>query len=567
MCKAIEENNKTRKLIPVGVEDFAAIRAKNSYYVDKTHMIYELVNDTDNAVTLFTRPRRFGKTLIMSMLDCFFNVQRKNGNELFDGLDIMKYPDFCRENMNQYPVIFISLKDVNGLTFEDAFAMLKTAIADLCKKITFSNNAGVLDSDDVSKYAKLKAEQGDKSDIKNSLLTIMRMMYTAYGKQVILLIDEYDVPLAQAHYNGYYREMVDVIRGLMSASLKTNPYLKFAVVTGCLRIPKESIFTGVNNFVSYSVMDEEFSQYYGFTQYEVEKFLAYYDLSDKINITKEWYDGYLFGNTKIYCPWDVTNFIKALTKDRNKQPKNYWENTSSNSAIRAFFDMPGCDPSEKFETLLNGGTIHETVTDSLTYDQAYDSESNLWSVLLMTGYLTPTCPDKLSSTDRELRIPNMEVASIFQTAVVEHFKKTLDETKLHELMTALWNGNEARSGEILSDLLWNTISYHDYKEDFYHTFLAGIFVGRGSYAVNTNKERGLGGPDIDLRDRRNRRCIIIEAKHSESENAMEHDCDLAIRQLRDNQYALKLTGYKQVLRYGVAFYHKQALIKLDTKEM
>lgn len=547
----------------MGVEDFAAIRAKDSYYVDKTHMIYELVHNTYNAVTLFTRPRRFGKTLMMSMLDCFFNIERNDGNELFKDLDIIQYSDFCKENMNQYPVIFISLKDVDGLTFTDAFSMLKTSIANLCKILSIADNVGMLDEDDIQKFAKLKAEKANKNDIKNALLTLMRMLYSVYNKKVILLIDEYDVPLAKAHYNGYYREMLDVIRGLMSTSLKTNPYLKFAVVTGCLRIPKESIFTGVNNFASYSVVDTKFSDCFGFTQDEVEKFLAYYDLLDKMDITKEWYDGYLFGKTAMYCPWDVTNYVQALLDDPKAEPKNYWENTSSNSDIKAFFEMPNCDPSEKFETLLNDGTILETVTDALTYEQAYDSESNLWSVLLMTGYVTPVRQNQVSSKQKKLRIPNKEVADIFQTAVVDQFKASVDETKLHELMTSLWHGQEERASEIFSDLLWETISYNDYHEDYYHAFLAGIFVGRGGYAVDSNKERGLGRPDIDLRDKRNRRCMIIEAKHSDSENAMAQDCDKAIKQLRDNQYALKLTGYKQVLRYGIAFYQKQAMIKLD----
>ena len=555
-----------KKLIPIGVEDFASIRIDNNYYVDKTQMIYDLVHDTKNAVTLFTRPRRFGKTLMMSMLDCFFNIQRRDGNELFDGLDIMKYPDFCKENMNQYPVIFISLKDVEGLTFDVAYDKLKDSIADYCKNIVTILGDDNVDSDDMETFKHLKAQNCTIAEVHNSLKTLMRMLYTVYGKKVILLIDEYDVPLARAHYNGYYREMLDVIRGLMSTSLKTNPYLKFAVVTGCLRIPKESIFTGVNNFASYSVMDEEFSQYYGFTQNEVEAFLTYYDLADKLEITKEWYDGYLFGSEEIYCPWDVSNFVKSLTKNRNIEPKNYWENTSSNNAIRAFFYMPDCDPSEKFETLLNGGTIRETITDALTYDHAYDSESNLWSVLLMTGYVTLAKPSQAASAQRELRIPNKEVATIFQTAVVDQFKTSIDETKLRDLMNALWERNAETASTLFSDFLWDTISYNDYHEDYYHAFLTGIFVGRG-YSVNSNKERGLGRPDIDLRDRKKRRCIIIEAKHSESEKQMEHDCDQAIKQLRENQYALRLNGYTTVLRYGIAFYQKQAMIKLDPDEL
>lgn len=395
-----------RKNIPIGVEVFATIRMDHDYYIDKTDLIYELVHNTKNAVTLFTRPRRFGKTLTMSMMDCFFSNQRNDGETLFAGLNIMKYPEFCKEYMNQYPVIFISLKDVDGLTFDDAFKMLRAEISDLCKKNVFTDNISYFDADDMTKYSKLKSEQADISDIKGALKTLMRMMYTVYNKPVILLIDEYDVPLAKAHYNGFYREMLDVIRGLMSTSLKTNPYLKFAIVTGCLRITKESIFTGVNNFALYSVIDNEFSDYFGFTQNEVEKFLSDFDLSDKKDITKEWYDGYLFGKAEMYCPWDVVNFMKALTMNHDAQPKNYWENTSSNDAIKAFFEMLECDPSEKFEILLNGGSITETVTDALTYDQAYESENNLWSVFLMTGYVTPVRPDQTFSNQKELRIPN-----------------------------------------------------------------------------------------------------------------------------------------------------------------
>lgn len=552
-----------RKNIPIGVEDFAMIRMDHDYYIDKTDLIYELVHNTKNAVTLFTRPRRFGKTLTMSMMDCFFSNQRHDGETLFAGLDIMKYPEFCKEYMNQYPVIFISLKDVDGLTFDIAFEKLKDIIADLCKNIAFILENRPIDPDDVNVFKHLKAKSATVAEVHTGLKAIMRMMYTVYNRPVILLIDEYDVPLAKAHYNGFYREMLDVIRGLMSTSLKTNPYLKFAVVTGCLRIPKESIFTGVNNFASYSVIDNEFSDYFGFTQNEVEKFLYDFGLSDKKDITKEWYNGYLFGKAEMYCPWDVANFIKALTMNHDARPKNYWENTSSNDAIKAFFEMPDCDPSEKFEILLNGGSITETVTDALTYDQAYDSESNLWSVLLMTGYVTPVRPDQAFSNQKELRIPNREVASIFQDVVVDHFKKSVDETQLHDLMNALWNENEALATEIISDLLWSTISYFDYKGDYYHAFLAGIFVGRGKYAVNSNKEHGLGRPDIELKDRRNRRCLIIEAKHSKSEKDMEKDCELAIKQINEDQYALNLNGYRKVLRYGIAFYQKQALVKLD----
>ena len=547
--------------IAVGGEDFITLRKANSYYVDKTELLYELVEKTNNSVTLFTRPRRFGKTLTMSMMESFFSIFKKDSREVFNGLDVMNHPKFCDEYMNQYPVLFVSFKDVEGLSFESAFKMLRAMIADICKKFEGLPKNSEVNPADVEKFDKLQYETAGQEEIKNALKTLMRMMNAVYNKPVILLIDEYDVPLAKAHSNNYYREMLDIIRGIMSTSLKTNEYLKFAVITGCLRIPKESIFTGVNNFVSYSVIDEEFSNYFGFTDNEIENMLNCFDLSDKNSIIKEWYNGYLFGDTEVYCPWDVVNYVSALLKREYAEPKNYWENTSGNSAIKTFFDMPDIDISDKFEALLNCETISETVTNSLTYDQVYSSERNLWSLLLMTGYLTVNHRVDNDKHPVELRIPNREIANIFQTAVVDHFNQTVDQTELTGLMNALWNGDADTASEIISDLLWHTISYMDYHEDYYHAFLSGLFVGRGGYMVQSNKERGLGRPDIDLRDKKNRRVIIIEAKKSKCEEDMSSDCDKAIKQIIDNQYAAKLDGYKQVLHYGVAFFKKSALVK------
>ena len=549
------------KKIAVGGENFIALRKADSYYVDKTELLYELVEETNNSVTLFTRPRRFGKTLTMSMMESFFSIFKKDSREVFNGLDVMNHKTFCDEYMNQYPVLFISFKDVEGLNFSGAYGMLSVTLADLCKKYVFLLDSEQTLNFDKEVFSRLINQEPKSEDIKNSLKTIMRMMNAVYNKPVILLIDEYDVPLAKAHSNNYYREMLDLIRGIMSTSLKTNEYLKFAVVTGCLRIPKESIFTGVNNFASYSVIDEEFSNYFGFTDNEVEDMLTSFNLSDKMSITKEWYNGYLFGDTEVYCPWDVVNYVSALLKREYAEPKNYWENTSGNSAIKAFFDMPDIDISDKFESLLNGETISETVTNSLTYDQVYSSERNLWSLLLMTGYLTVNHRVDNDKHPVELRIPNREIANIFQTAVVDHFNQTVDQTEINSLMNALWNGDTDTASEIISDLLWHTISYMDYHEDYYHAFLCGLFVGRGGYMVQSNKERGLGRPDIDLRDKKNRRVIIIEAKKSEREEDMSSDCDKAIKQIIDNQYAAKLDGYRQVLHYGIAFFKKSALVK------
>ena len=549
------------KKIAVGGEDFIPLRKADSYYVDKTELLYELVEKSNNSVTLFTRPRRFGKTLTMSMIESFFSIFKKDSREVFNGLDVMEHKTFCNEYMNQYPVLFVSFKDVEGLNFESAFEKLKIVLADLCKKFAFLVENSNIDHSDTAIFERIRYNTSKSEEIQNFLKTLMRMMNAVYNKPVILLIDEYDVPLAKAHSNNYYREMLDLIRGIMSTSLKTNEYLKFAVVTGCLRIPKESIFTGVNNFASYSVIDSRFSKYFGFTNDEVLGMLNKFNLADKADIIKSWYDGYKFGNVDVYCPWDVVSFVSDLLYDQSIEPKNYWENTSGNSAIKAFFDMPDIDISDKFEALLNGETICEKVTNSLTYDQVYKSESNLWSLLLMTGYLTVNHRVDNDKHPVELRIPNREIANIFQTAVVENFNQTVDKTEINSLMNALWNGDTDTASEILSDLLWHTISYMDYHEDYYHAFLCGLFVGRGGYMVYSNKERGLGRPDIDLRDKKNRRVIIIEAKKSEREEDMPSDCEKAIKQIIDNQYAAKLDGYRQILHYGIAFYKKSALVK------
>ena len=355
------------KRIALGTDNFDKLVENNGYYVDKTELLYELVEETSNEVTLFTRPRRFGKSLTMSMMESFFDI-RHEGSTAFAGLAIQtRHDEFCGEWMHQYPTILISLKDVEALNYETAFKKLKTVIADLCKKLYGLCDSVAVDEDDKEIFARLKSKKADEEEIQNSLKTIMRMMNAAYGKPVILLIDEYDVPLAKAQENRYYPQMLDVIRGIMSTSLKSNEYLKFAVVTGCLRIPKESIFTGVNNFASYSVLDEEFSEYFGFTNEEMDCLLKYYDREDNMDLIRMWYDGYMFGTTEIYCPWDAMSYVAALRKRRNALPKSYWENTSGNGAIKAFFELGSEDITDQFETLLNGGTITENVTNALTY--------------------------------------------------------------------------------------------------------------------------------------------------------------------------------------------------------
>lgn len=550
--------------VGVGKSDFAELIKSGDYYVDKTELIYELVNDTNNKVTLFTRPRRFGKTLMMSMMENFFSVM-KDSKELFENLAIAKHKTFCKEWMNQYPVLFISFKDVEAENFNDAYDMLKVRLADISKK-----HADLAENELVNKYdadalIRLQAEKASPSDVKNSLKTIMRMLYTVYGKQVILLIDEYDVPLARASEkdnakNHYYSKMLDTIRGIMSTALKDNEFLMLAAITGCLRIAKESIFTGTNNFASYSVIDERFSRYFGFSEEEVETMLEVADRREAAAEIKEWYDGYIFGNSYVYCPWDVINHISEIRYNRSARPKNYWKNTSHNGILLTFVKRTDFDVTDKFEALLNGETIVQTISDGLTYDTLHSTEDNLWSVLLMTGYITKADAKEVGETV-SLKIPNKEISSIFEDTVARFFTDTVSADAVKELLNALWEKDDACASEIMSGLLWDTISYNDYHEDYYHAFLAGVFVGRG-YSVDSNKEKGLGRPDILLRDRKNRRAIIIEAKKSNKESDMDKDCNKAVKQIAKEKYAEGLIGYEDIICYGAAFFQKQVKLKL-----
>lgn len=549
--------------VGVGKSDFEALRKSDNYYVDKTDIMYELVEETDNQVTLFTRPRRFGKTLTMSMMLNFFSI-RKESRDIFEGLKITEHREFCQKWMNQYPVLFISFKDVEAENFEDAFGMLKVRLSEVCIEHMDLKSDSRVNRNDVETFDRLEAQKGNQFDVINSLKTIMRIMYAVYGKKVILLIDEYDVPLARASEkdatdNKYYSSMLGVIRGIMSTALKDNEFLAFAVITGCLRIAKESIFTGTNNFASYSVLDEDFSGYFGFSKDEVEKMLSAAEREDKAELIKEWYDGYVFGDSYLYCPWDVINYMSALKKRENAKPKNYWKNTSHNGILLTFVERTDFDVTEKFETLLNGGTITQSISDELTYDSLHESEDNLWSVLLMTGYLTKADPGEEGETV-SLKIPNREIASIFEDTVVAFFRNTVDGEKRNNLIEALWESDEEGASKQISDLLWDTISYNDYHEDYYHAFLAGIFAGQG-YNVESNKEKGLGRPDILLKDKRNRRAIIIEAKRSKKESDMEKDCDEAIGQIITEKYAEGLYGYTQIFCYGISFFQKQAKVK------
>lgn len=550
--------------IGIGKSDFSEIRKDKNYYIDKTELIYDLIYHSSHYKLLYlSRPRRFGKTLTMSMLESFFDINKKS-SALFDGLNITKHRDFCKEWMNQVPVLFISFKDVEALSYNEAYNMLKARVSDICKKYS-----GLLDSDRINPgdseiFQRLMYKEAGEEEIKNSLLTIMRMMYDVYKKQVILLIDEYDVPLAKASENHYYEEMLNIIRGIMSIAVKDNTYLKFSVVTGCLRIAKESIFTGANNFASYSVLDDAFSEYFGFTEMEVKDLLTALQAEDKLPLMKNWYDGYHFGRHSVYCPWDVMNYAAALLKNKDAVPKNYWKNSSHNGIILTFVERTDFDVTDKFESLLNGGTVTENISDELTYDTLHESEENLWSVLLMTGYLTAS--ESVSDEGPvSLKIPNKEIANIFEEKVTLFFENTMNRNVQKELISALWEKKDKKASELLSDLLWETISYNDYHENYYHAFITGIFT-RQSYSVKSNQENGLGRTDIIIRDRKNRRAIIIETKKSKSKEQMEKSCMEGLEQIKEKEYIKGLDGYRTILYYGIAFYQKTALVICQVAE-
>lgn len=551
--------------IPVGISSFAEIRRKGSYFIDKSGLIVQLLKTQGTKATLITRPRRFGKTLCMSMLAEFFDIQKK-GKHLFDGLSVMENEELCRRWMNQYPTLFLTFRSVDGLNFSGAYAQLVSVIADIYKKHIYLAESERLHPLDQEQFYRIAEEKSDLKDIKNSLLKLTRLMEVYYGKPVVLIIDEYDVPLAKASEKGYYSEMLDVVKGLMQV-MKDNDSLELAVITGCLRIAKESIFTGTNNFVSDTISDTKLNEYFGFTQDEVNRLLLDTGLTSYGGEIKEWYNGYRFGDFDVYCPWDVMNHVQNLLLNPDSKPKNFWENTSDNAIIRNFLKRRDFDVNDKFETLLAGGYIVETIEENLTYDVLEGSEENLWSLLYLTGYLTMARPEEITDVQLlpgqyALKIPNKEVLGIFKKSVKAWLMETTAQTDRRELFAALWEADAKRLTELISNLLFDTISYHDYAESFYHAFLTGLFSNAG-YRVESNYEYGLGRSDIVVKDRKNRRAVVLEAKRASNEDKMESDCEEALAQIQKKQYAKKAErdGYKNVGRLGVAFFQKRCLVK------
>ena len=549
--------------IPVGVSDFEEIRRNGYYYVDKSGLIGELLGTTGTKVTLITRPRRFGKTLGMSMLESFFDI-RKDNKALFEELEIAKRHELCMEWMNQWPTVFVSFRQVDGLNFNSAYDMLTLVISELYKKHLYLLDSDKLDSFDKEIVKQLIQGTASAKDTKGSLMLLTRLMYQQYGKPVILLIDEYDVPVAKANRNGYYEEMLDVMKGLMQA-LKDNQALCFAVITGCLKIAKESIFTGTNNFISDTITDSRLNEYFGFVQSEVDQILKDADVLDKAESIREWYDGYHFGDFDVYCPWDVMNYLLELQRNPKAKPVSYWKNTSDNAVIRSFIDYAGSNITGKLETLLAGGTIVQRVDENLTYDYLHSSEENLWSMLYLTGYLTKAREEdyngKLADGTVALMIPNAEIKEIFETTVVKWFDDSTKKCDRSTLFHAVWNGDSENLTKEMNVLLRRTISYHDYKEDFYHAFLAGIFTGAG-YMVDSNKEHGEGRSDVVVYDPINSRVAVFEAKYTKSLDKLESECDAALQQIDDRMYAKEYEDdYDQILCYGISFFKKRCMVK------
>ena len=544
--------------MPVGISSFEKIRESKAYYVDKSELIEELIHSQAD-VTLFTRPRRFGKTLIMRMLESFFSIN-KDSKRLFDGLKISDNTELCESYMNQYPTIFLTFKEIEGRNFELAFKKLKKKIYTLCKEYTFLLSSDKIDEEDKKLFEELNSGNVDEAGIQDSLNVLVRLLYIYYDRPVILLLDEYDVPLAKASENGYYKEMLDVMRGFMQV-LKDNDYLHFAVVTGCLRISKESIFTGTNNFSVNTITSRRFNEYFGFTEQEVKQILKDAGILSQYNKIKDWYDGYNFGEIDIYCPWDVINYVDDFLNGESNLPKCYWVNTSGNEIIRTFIDNYADEIQEDFESLIAGKSIRMSIKEDLTYDLIHSSKDNFWSVLYLTGYITSEKNSRSESGQVLLKIPNQEIREIFNDTVCRWFEERVHTLNRGKLFAAVWSGDSAMITEQITKILVRTISYYDYREDFYHAFLAGIFTGAG-YRVESNKEHGEGKSDIVVKDTRNFRIAVFEIKYADKKAELGKCCDIALAQIVNRQYTVEyIEDYDEILCYGVSFCKKRCLVK------
>ena len=562
------------KKLPIGIENFEKLRQENFYYIDKTRLIEQLLTRWGE-VNLFTRPRRFGKSLNMSMLQSFFEIGKDK--TLFDGLRISDNQELCEKYQGKFPVVSVSLKGINGATYEEARRFLIKTINEEARRLSVLSDSTELDETDHELLTQLKKKEMTNDSLVYSIRELTELLEKHYGRKVIVLIDEYDVPLAKANENGYYDEMVLLIRNLFENALKTNSSLKFAVLTGCLRIAKESIFTGLNNFKVYSITDKSFDETFGFTDEEVKELLRYYGQEKHYETVKEWYDGYRFGNVDVYCPWDVINFCSDHLADPGLEPKNYWANTSGNSVISHFIDSVG-KPQKltrmELEQLVNGGIVQKEINSELTYKELYSSIDNLWSTLFMTGYLTQR--GKPSGNRYNLVIPNREIRNIITNHILKMFKENVkdDGKTVSDLCDALLNQNPEKVELIFTEYMKKTISIRDTfaqkptKENFYHGLLLGILGFKENWSVMSNRESGDGFGDILIRIEDEDVGIVIEVKYADDGN-LQGECEKALQQIIDIRYteALEQEGIHTIIKYGIACYRKKCkvLMRIDNQ--
>lgn len=560
------------KKLPIGIENFEKLRQEDFYYIDKTRLIEQLLTRWGE-VNLFTRPRRFGKSLNMSMLQSFFEIGKDK--TLFDGLRISDNQELCEKYQGKFPVVSVSLKGINGATYEEARRFLIKTINEEARRLSVLSDSTELDETDHELLTQLKKKEMTNDSLVYSIRELTELLEKHYGSKVIVLIDEYDVPLAKANENGYYDEMVFLIRNLFENALKTNSSLKFAVLTGCLRIAKESIFTGLNNFKVYSITDKSFDETFGFTDAEVRELLRYYGQEKYYETVKEWYDGYRFGNVDVYCPWDVINFCSDHLADPGLEPKNYWANTSGNSVISHFIDSVG-KPQKltrmELEQLVNGGIVQKEINSELTYKELYSSIDNLWSTLFMTGYLTQR--GEPSGNRYNLVIPNREIRNIITNHILKMFKENVkdDGKTVSDLCDALLNKNPEKVELIFTEYMKKTISIRDTfarkptKENFYHGLLLGILGFKENWSVMSNRESGDGFGDILIRIEDEDVGIVIEVKYADDGN-LQGECEKALQQIIDIRYteALEQEGIHTIIKYGIACYRKKCkvLMRID----
>ena len=551
------------KKLPVGIDSFEKLRREDFYYIDKTGLIRDLLNNWGE-VNLFTRPRRFGKTLNMSMLKSFFEIGADK--TLFDGLLISRETALCEAYMGKFPVIFISLKGVDGLTFEDAYGMLRLIIRAEVSRLQMLLDSERISEGDKKPLERILKEEDTKDDIQNSLKTLSCLLYQHYGQKTVLLIDEYDVPLDKAFHHGYYREMVALIRGLFGQALKTNEYLHFAVLTGCLRVAKESIFTGLNNFKVLSIIDPRFDEHFGFTDAEVKRLLADYGLESHFDEIKEWYDGYRFGDVDVYCPWDVINHVDLLRAKPDARPQAYWINTSGNDLVKDFVDEADATTQDEIERLVAGETIEKKVRLELTYPEVRESIDNLWSVLFTTGYLTYT--EQTEDGSYRLKIPNREVREVYILQIQEWFKRSLEKERhtTQALCQALLEGDAEKASDELIMIMSGMISVLDakarekQKENFYHGLLLGLLRNASDWKILSNAEAGEGFSDILIEPRRKPNMgIVIEIKYAATFQGLGEACAKAMEQIKARRYGERLRneGREDILAYGIAFHKKR----------